>query len=217
MATIMTSEQTFKAYRWALFLAILTVLYNVAEGVVATYFGIKDETLTLFGFGLDSFVETISALGVTQMVLRIKKHPLSEKGRFEILALRITGGCFYALALILTASSILNVIEGHQPTSTTAGLIIALISILSMWLLIRAKIIQGKKLESAPIIADARCNQVCLYMSVILLVSSGLWYLWQIPYVDALGTLGLVYFSIKEGREAFQKAKGIDCDACAGD
>lgn len=215
MATILTSEQSDRAYRWALFLAILTVLYNVAEGVVATYFGIRDETLTLFGFGLDSFIETISALGVTQMVLRIRKHPLSEKGRFEVLALRITGWCFYALALILSISAVLNFIEGHQPVSTKAALIIAIISILAMWLLIRAKIRQGKKLDSAPIIADARCNQVCLYMSIILLISSGLWYMWQIPYVDAVGTLGLVYFSVKEGREAFQKARGINCDACS--
>ena len=201
-------------YKWGLGLAILTVVYNVAEGLVATYFGIQDETLTLFGFGLDSFVETISALGVTQMILRIKKNPVSSKGPFEIRALKITGWCFYVLAAILSTTAIYNVVQGHQPTSTTAGIIIGLISILTMWLLIRSKISVGKKLDSAPIIADAKCNQVCLYMSVILLVASGLWELWQIPYIDALGTAGIVYFSIKEGKEAFQKSRGIDCDNC---
>lgn len=201
-------------YKWGLGLAILTVVYNVAEGLVATYFGIQDETLTLFGFGLDSFVETVSALGVTQMFLRIRKNPESSKGPFEIRALQITGWCFYVLAAILSASAIYNVVQEHEPTSTTAGIIIGLISILTMWLLIRSKISVGKKLDSAPIIADAKCNQVCLYMSIILLVASGLWELWQIPYIDALGTTGIVYFSVKEGREAFQKSRGIDCDDC---
>ena len=207
-------RQLDRLYNWGLGLAILTVVYNIAEGLVATYFGIQDETLTLFGFGLDSFVETISALGVTQMFLRIKNKPDSSKGPYEIRALKITGWCFYILAVILSASAIYNVIKGHQPTSTTAGVIIGLISILTMWLLIRAKITVGTKLNSAPIIADAKCNQVCLYMSVILLVSSSLWALWEIPYIDALGTAGIVYFSIKEGREAFQKSRGIDCDDC---
>lgn len=213
----MTTDKQYKLYSWALTLAVLTVVYNIAEGLVATYFGLKDEILTLFGFGADSFVETISAIGVTQMVLRIQKNPSSDRGQFEILALKITGWCFYALALILTVSAAYNIVQGHEPTSTTAGVIIAAISILTMWALIRAKVSLGKKLNSAPIIADAKCNQVCLYMSLILLFASGLWWLWQIPYIDAVGTAGLVYFSIKEGREAFDKAKGIQCNHCAHD
>ena len=83
-----------------------------------------------------------------------------------------------------------------------------------MWALIYLKISIGKKLNSAPIIADAKCNQVCLYMSLVLLLSSGLWYLFKIPYVDILGTLGIIYFAYKEGKEAFAKAKGIACCGC---
>lgn len=202
-----------KLFKWALALAVLTVVYNLAEGLVSIYFGLKDETLTLFGFGADSFVETISALGVTRMVIRIRKNPMSERGRFEQTALRITGWSFYALALILAASALFIVIDGRQPDSTMSGIIIAVLSIISMWALIRAKISVGKKLDSAPIIADARCNLVCLYMSVVLLVSSGLWWLFEIPYIDIAGTAGLIYFSVKEGMESFEKARGIDsCD-----
>ena len=210
-----TSDRYIKLYKWALALAILTVAYNVIEGLVATYFGIKDETLTLFGFGADSFIETISALGVTQMILRIRKNPNSDKGQFEVVALKITGWCFYVLALVLTITAIYNVIEGHEPTSAMSGIIIASISILTMWLLVRFKIAIGTSLNSAPIIADAKCNQVCLYMSFVLLASSGLWYFFKIPHVDTVGALGLVYFSIKEGKEAFDKAKGIECADCA--
>lgn len=206
-----------KLYTWALNLAILTVIYNIAEGLIAIYFGIKDETLTLFGFGADSFVETISAIGVTQMVIRIKKNSSSDKGKYEVLALKITGWCFYALAVILTVSAIYNVIEGNEPNSAMAGVIIASISIITMWALIQAKISLGKKLNSDAIIADAKCNQICLYMSLILLISSGLWWFWQISYIDTIGTAGIVYFSIKEGQEAFNKAKGIQCNDCTHD
>ncbi|MCB0685714.1 MAG: hypothetical protein KDC53_04295 [Saprospiraceae bacterium] len=208
------SGHQHELFRQALILGFITVVYNIIEGVVSTYFGLKDETLTLFGFGADSFVETISALGVVQMIIRLRANPHSGRGPFEITALKITGWCFYALVAVLSFSALYNLYKGHNPASTEAGLIIALISILSMWLLIRAKIYVGEKLDSAPIIADARCNQVCLYMSVILLVASAAWELFHIPFIDIAGTAGLIYYSYKEGQEAFDKAKGIAACAC---
>lgn len=211
----MTSSITHKKlYKQAFGLAIFTIVYNVIEGVLSAYFGIKDETLTLFGFGMDSFVETISAIGIAQMVLRIKANPDSDKSKFEIVALKITGWCFYVLSVVLLVSAVISILEGHQPTSTVAGIVIAGISIVVMWALILSKKYLGRELNSSAMIADANCNLVCVYMSVLLLLSSGLYELFKIPYVDALGALGLIYFCITEGKEAFEKAKGIDSCGC---
>ena len=66
----------------------------------------------------------------------------------------------------------------------------------------------GKKLNSDAIIADANCTKVCIYMSLVLLVSSLIYELTGFAYADAIGAAGLAYFSISEGREAFEKAKG---------
>jgi divalent metal cation (Fe/Co/Zn/Cd) transporter len=208
----MILEKRKRLFAWVSALAILTIIYNLAEGIIATYFGIEQETLTLFGFGADSFIETISALGVARMVVRIRKAPHSEQGPFEISALRITGSCFYVLAVLLFISAVISLIQGHQPLSTFAGLVIAVMSIFTMWALVYAKLRLGRKLDSAPVVADARCNMVCIYMSVVLLISSLLWWMFEIAYVDVAGTLALVYFSVAEGREAFKKAQGIkDC------
>lgn len=210
--TAISGENRAQGFKWVLVLAIVTIVYNLAEGFVSTYFGYADETLTLFGFGADSFIETISALGVAQMVVRIRKHPDSDRAPFEITSLKITGWCFYGLSFVLVLSAIFSIIQGHQPVSTLAGMVISFISIGLMWALVYAKLRWGKKLESKPVIADARCNVVCIYMSVVLLASSSLWFLFQIPYIDALGSLALVYFCVSEGKEAFEKARGIhDC------
>jgi divalent metal cation (Fe/Co/Zn/Cd) transporter len=203
-----------QGFRYVFLLAAVTIVYNLAEGLVATFFGYTDETLTLFGFGADSFIETISALGVAQMVVRIRKNPESDKGKFEVAALRITGWCFYALSGILIASAAYSVVQGHQPVSTIPGVIIGLVSICLMWALVSAKLRLGKKLDSQPVISDARCNVVCIYMSVVLLAASALWWLFHIPYTDALGSLALVYFCVNEGREAFEKARGIHNCCC---
>jgi divalent metal cation (Fe/Co/Zn/Cd) transporter len=210
------NKKVLSLWKWALGLAIFTIIFNIAEGIVSIYFGLEDEALTLFGFGLDSFVETISALGVAAMIFRIRRNPNTPKGNFEVLALRITGWCFYALSVLLAVGIVNSIITGSKPESTMAGIIISLISIALMVFLIIAKKRLGRKLDSAPIIADANCNLVCVYMSIVLLVSSAAYELFGLGFIDILGTAGIIYFSVKEGIESFQKAKGIscDCEAC---
>jgi divalent metal cation (Fe/Co/Zn/Cd) transporter len=195
-------------YRIAFCLAVFTILYNIIEGLVSIYFGYQDKTLALFGFGADSFIEVLSGFGIAHMVLRIQKNPESSRDDFERTALRITGYAFYMLTVGLAGTSLYNLITGRTPETTLWGIIIALISIAVMWVLVFWKRKIGRQLNSAAILADAECTKICMYMSLVLLVSSGVYELTQFALVDVLGTLGLAYLSFKEGRECFEKAKG---------
>lgn len=201
-------------WQYALYLAIGTVIFNFAEGAVSLYFGIREEALSLLGFGLDSFIETISALGIAHMVMRISRSGETFRDKFERTALRITAWCLISLALILVLGAGISIFSGREPGTTIPGAIIASISILLMGFLIGAKNYIGKKLSSQPIIADSRCNLVCIYMSVILLVSSLLYEFFAIPYIDALGALGIAWFSWKEGREALAKSRSEKLEDC---
>lgn len=204
-----------KLYNTAFGLAIFTIIYNVAEGLISTYLGFEDESLALFGFGTDSFIEVISGLGIAHMIVRIQKKPTSNRDQFERTALRITGVAFYILVVALVVTSFYNIWTGHKPITTFYGVIISAISIVVMWILVVWKRNVGNRLNSDPILADANCTMVCVYMSVILLVSSGIFELTNIPYIDSIGTLGLSYFAFKEGKECFEKAnseKYCSCD-----
>jgi len=207
-----TSEIQF---RRALRLGYLTVGYNLLEGLVSVYFGFSDEALTLFGFGIDSFIEVMSGAGIVAMVMRIGRNPETPRSRFERAALRVTGTSFYLLAAGLLATAAFNLATGHKPDAALPGLIIAMISILTMWALAGAKRRVGRALGSAPILADANCTLVCLYMSLVLLAASLLYKLTGFGFADSLGALGLIYFSVREGWEAFAKARGMEC-ACGG-
>jgi divalent metal cation (Fe/Co/Zn/Cd) transporter len=200
-------ENKRRLYRITFGLAAFTIVYNIIEGLVATYFGYEDGSLALFGFGLDSFIEAISGLGIAHMVLRIRFQPDGNRDKFENTALRITGVAFYLLAVGLTVSGCHNILTGQKPETTFWGVIISLISILIMWMLIYGKIRVGAQLNSEAILADARCTKVCIYMSVVLLAASAIYELTKIPYVDAIGTLGLAYLSYVEGKECFEKAR----------
>lgn len=201
-------------YKIAFGLAVFTIVYNIAEGLISTYLGFEDESLALFGFGSDSFIEVISGFGIAHMILRIQNHPNSKRDDFERIALRITGSAFYILVFGLVITSIYNIWTGHKPLTTFWGVVISIISILMMWILVVWKRSVGKQLNSAPILADANCTLVCVYMSIILLVSSGIYELFGIPYIDSIGTLGLSYFAFKEGQECFEKAKN-DKNCCS--
>ena len=200
-------------YKIAFGLAVFTIVYNIAEGLISTYLGFEDESLALFGFGSDSFIEVISGLGIAHMILRIQIKQNSKRDDFERTALRITGIAFYILVFGLVITSFYNIWQAHQPQTTFWGVIISIISILVMWFLVLWKRKVGNQLNSAPILADANCTMVCVYMSIILLISSGMYELFGIPYIDSIGTLGLSYFAFKEGRECFEKAKS-DKNCC---
>lgn len=195
-----------KLYQAAFGLAIFTIIYNVGEGLISTYLGVEDESLALFGFGLDSFIEVISGLGIAHMILRIRKNPDSSRDSFERTALKITGTAFFILVAGLVVTSFYNIWIGHKPLTTFWGVIISMVSILVMLALVLWKRKVGNELNSSPILADANCTLVCVYISVILLFSSGIYELFRIAYIDSIGTLGIAYFAFSEGKECFEKA-----------
>jgi len=209
------SKEKALLYKWANVLALITILYNILEGLVSVYFGVKDETLALFGFGLDSFVEVISGIGIWHMINRIRKNVGTNSDSFERQALKITGTAFYILSVGLVATALVNVYQGHKPETTFWGIVISLVSIFTMWSLIHYKVKVGTQLGSQAIIADANCTKACLYLSVILLLSSAGYELTGIGGIDSVGAVLIAGFSFKEGRESFQKAKGIAC-SCQG-
>lgn len=211
----MDSQSREKLYATANLLAVLTILYNIIEGGVSVWFGAADETLSLFGFGVDSFVEVISGAGIWHMVRRIRLNGGTTRDEFERRALRITGWAFYLLTAGLVLTAVMSLYQGHRPDSTLWGIIVSLVSISFMWGLIHHKTRVGKALNSSAILADAACSRACLYLSLVLLFASGGFALTAIGSLDAVGALLIAYFAFREGKEAFQKARGLSC-CCSG-
>lgn len=203
-----------KWFKIAFGLALLTVGYNVIEGIASVWYGVEDDTIALLGFGVDSFVEVISGIGILHMMFRIRKHgEVNNRDRFERDALRITGVAFYLLTAGLVVGSTLKLWQGYQPDTTVVGIIISSLSVLTMYFLYKYKLKAGKIIESDAVIADANCTKSCFYLSFILLGSSVLYELFGLPWLDVAGSLGIAWFAFNEGRESFEKAvsKNLNC------
>ncbi|MHB8122343.1 MAG: cation transporter [Desulfuromonadaceae bacterium] len=200
-----------KLYARANSLALFTIIYNLVEGGASVWFGAADETLALFGFGVDSFIEVISAVGVWHMLRRIRANGGESRDEFEQRALRITGAAFYILSAGLVVTAGLNLYQQHRPETTLWGIAISLLSISFMWFLIRQKTRVGTALNSPAILADAACSRACLYLSLVLMISSVGYELTGIGSLDAIGAILISWLTIREGKEAFGKARGMEC------
>ena len=205
-----------RLYQKATWLALITIYYNLLEGAVSVFFGFQDETLSLFGFGVDSFVEVISGIGIWHMIRRFSQTTDEKIDRFEQRALKITGTAFYLLTVGLTVTAVYNIYSGHHPESTFWGIVISLISIGSMWALIHFKVKVGTALNSHAILADSRCTRICLILSGVLLAASLVYEVTGFGWVDSLGSIFMAWLSFREGRESFEKASGIGCGCCCG-
>src|SRR5512134_1136784 len=117
MATL-TQSATNKYWSYALWLAFFTVSYNLAEGLISIFFGITDEALTLFGFGVDSFIEVMSGVGILAMVLRIRQNPDTPRSRLEQTAMRLTWRSFYLLASVLAVTTIYIIFTSYTTETT---------------------------------------------------------------------------------------------------
>jgi len=205
--TIELNRKKADLYKWANILAFITIFYNLLEGIVSVLFGLEDGTIALFGFGIDSFVEVISGVGIWHMVRRLRQSGDEKLDRFEKDALRVTGTAFYILTAGLVITAIVNLYQGHKPETALWGIIISVISILTMWVLIHYKTKVGKQLNSQAILADAACTKVCIQLSLVLLLASAGYELTGIGWLDSVGAILIAWFSFKEGRESFQKAR----------
>jgi divalent metal cation (Fe/Co/Zn/Cd) transporter len=208
------AEKNKKLLKTALILSFITIAYNIVEGGISVFFGLSDATLALLGFGIDSFVEVLSGLGIAHMVLRMQKNEVKSWDEFEKFALKITGISFYILTSGLILGSVVNIIQNIKPSTTIPGVVVSIISIISMYVLMKYKLKIGNELKSDAVIADANCTKTCFNLSIILLASSLLYVIFKIGYIDIVGSLGIAYFAFKEGKESMEKSKSdlIKCE-----
>lgn len=194
---------TFKSLRKkALYLSIFTVAYNFLEGVISVVAGAASGSIALVGFGLDSFVESLSG-GV--MVWRFRGHGAlseEEEERREALAIKLVGYTFFILGAYVAYESLKKLILREPPEASLVGIIIAALSLVVMPAVFYMKNRIGRSVGSRGLVADSKQTLACCYLSLSLLTGLGLNYLYGIWWADPAAGLAIVAFLFKEGLEA---------------
>lgn len=181
--------------RRAVGLAWATVGWNTLEAVVAVVAGSVANSIALISFGLDSGVEVLSAF-----VILWQFKGVSEDRERQ--ALRLIAISFWALAVYVLGQAAWDLLRGGDSEASRVGIGLAVASLMVMPLLAAAKRRTGRELGSQTVVADSEQTQLCVYLSVILLVGlvlSALGWWWA----DPLAAIGIALLAVNEGREAW--------------
>jgi divalent metal cation (Fe/Co/Zn/Cd) transporter len=202
--------------RRALWLARATMAWNLLEGLVAMGFGIQEESVALFGFGVDSWVEVGSA-GVVYWKLTKKTGSAITRKNQERRATRLISGLFLALAAATAFGGAAQLVTGAHPDSSIPSLIVSVVSLSFMFFLWRAKKATALALNSKALLMDAACSRACIQLSAVLFVGSVLFVLAPaLWWADAIAALGLGVLIGREGLEGWRAATRADFDGGCG-
>ncbi len=197
--------------RQAFVLEWLTVGWMVIEGGVAIAAGVIAGSLTLLAFGLDSVIELVSA-GVLIWRLSIElRHGEHFSEAAERTASRIGGALLFALAAYIVAGVGWSIWTREGEAFSSAGLIVALLAMPIMALLARRKIAVATQLGSRAMRADAVESITCGWLSCVVVTGTVVDFMLNAWWVDPVTSLVIVWFVVKEAREAWS---GEDCCAC---
>jgi divalent metal cation (Fe/Co/Zn/Cd) transporter len=190
-------------------LEYFTIAWNTLEGLVAVVAGAIAGSISLVGFGIDSFIEVTSGsvlLWRMSVDAEVQRRELNERR-----ALRIVGVCFLLLAAYIAYGSALDLWSRHASEHSIPGIVLACASLVVMSLLSRAKRKVGRALGSAAMHADAKQTEFCTYLSAILLAGLLLNTLFGLWWADPVAALIMVPIIAKEGIEGLQGKACVEC------
>jgi divalent metal cation (Fe/Co/Zn/Cd) transporter len=192
--------------RHGLRLEYLTVGWNILEGIVAIAAAVSAGSVALLGFGIDSFVESVSG---SVLVWRLRaehggRHKAEAIERIERRAERLVGASFLLLAAYVAVDASLTLLRGERPEGSPVGIGLTIVSLVVMLWLAGAKRRRGVELGSRALIADAAQTQACWYLSATTLAGLGLNAAFGLWWADPLAGYGIAYFLVREGLEAWR-------------
>lgn len=190
----------------ALRLEYLTVGWNVVEGLIAVAAAVAAGSVALFGFGLDSFVESASGC---VLIWRLSAERSSEVtandiARLDERAHRMVGVSLFLLAAYVAVDALTTLYQHERPRASLVGIVLTSLSLGVMIWLARAKRQAARELGSLALEADAFQTTACWWLSLIVLAGIGLNAVAGFWWADPFAALGMTWFLVREGREAWR-------------
>jgi len=183
----------------AFILSVFTVVYNIVEGVISIIAGVLSNSIALKGFGIDSFVESISG---AVMIWRFKKYGRiseAEEERVEKIAQKLVAVSFFILSAYIIYESVSKLVQKDITEPSLLGLIIVIASIIIMPVLFLLKNRTGKALGSKSLIADSKETLACLFLSVAVLLGIIFNFLFGFWQADPIAGFVIAIYLIVEG------------------
>ncbi len=204
----LSAERRIALHRRALWLEYSTVGWNVVEAVVAIGAGAIAGSVALIGFGADSAIEVISAVGLLWRLRKAGPHAaVNEESAAEKRALYVVAVTFFVLAGYITWEAVRSLISREPPLTSPVGIILAVVSLLVMTGLASVKQRTGREMGSRALVADSKETWVCSYLSLALLLGVGAYAVFGWWWADPVGALAMLPVILWQGWETLAEAR----------
>lgn len=200
--------------RRALRLEYLTVGWNIVEGAIAVSAALAAGSVALFGFGIDSFVESTSG-AVLIWRLKAERSGMDSEAieRLDRRAHKLVALTLFALAAYVAIDAIKTLWLRERPEPSPVGIALTTVSLFVMLWLAKAKRRAAKALGSRALEADAFQTTACWWLSLVALSGMALNAAFGWWWADPVAALGMTFFLVREGREAWKGEDSChDCD-----
>lgn len=197
--------------RKVILLSYFTIIYNVAEGIISIFIGILAGSISLVGFGLDSFIESLSAIVVLWRFKVYGDACGSDRKQVEKKATQLVGLTLFILALYVAYESIDKLWNNEVTDPTIAGLIIPGISIAVMVFLYLTKNRIGNEIHSHSLLADSKQTLACVFLSIAVLTGFIFNYLFGFWQADPIAGLIIAFLLVREGHRAIKEEELCGC------
>jgi len=207
----MATERRVTLHRRALRLEYLTVGWNVIEACVAVGAGLLAGSVALIGFGADSGIEVISAVGLLWRLRTAGPHAeVAEESAAEKRALHIVAATFFLLAAYITYEAIGSLLGREEPLTSPVGVVLSIVSLAVMPALAVAKQRTGRAMGSRALVADSKETWVCSYLSLALLIGVGLYAVAGWWWADPVAALAMLPVIVWQGWQTLIEARERD-------
>jgi len=201
----LTASKKEPSFQYALHLSYFTVAYNLIEGLLSIIAGILSGSIALVGFGLDSFIESLSGSVMIWRFYESLHFSDEEHERREKIAIKLVSYSFFVFGAYVLYESLKKLYLLEAPEPSIFGIIIALVSIIVMPILYNQKQKVGKTIASSSLLADSKQTLACVFLSVALLLGLFLNYLFGIWWADPIVGLFIVIFLFREGYNTYKE------------
>ena len=172
VSTVVSRLSRPVAVAWARRLNRLTITWNAVEGVAVIVIGIRASSISLIGWGFDSFVELVAGL-VLAWRLRLERGDADTRHAADRRAQRLIAACFAVLAAYVLAESLRDLVAGNPPDGSILGIALAALSLVVMPFLARLKLQLAVVLGSQAVQAEAAQTTLCALLSGAVLIGLG--------------------------------------------
>lgn len=188
----------------------LTLAWMTIEGVVALASGIASHSLTLSAFGMDSVIELVSAC----VLLWRLRHELRQGQAFseaaEQTATRIGAMLLFLLAGYIIVGAVWSLWTRRGEEFSMLGLLVSIAAMPMMFVLASRKFAIADQLGSRALRTDAVESVTCGWLSFVVVLGLAANLLLGAWWIDAVTSLAILGFVLKEAREAW--TEGVEHD-----